>query len=238
MNGAMADLILVHGAWHGAWCWQKLTRLLLARGHRVLAPDLPGMGADSTPAAAVTLDLWAHFIIERAHEHGAPPVLIGHSRGGIVLSRAAELEPEAFARLIYIAAFLLSDGLSMVTVKGLPMPRVAFGPDGASARFEDNARRVFYNTCSAEDASWAAALLCPEPMAPGMTPMQITPGRFGRVPRDYIHCLQDNAIPHPLQEGFCRALPCARRLTMDTDHSPFISAPEALAAHLDALLRG
>ncbi|WP_461056300.1 alpha/beta fold hydrolase [Spirosoma arcticum] len=52
----MITFVLVHGAWHGAWCWKKVTPLLEANGNRVLVPDLPGHGVDKTPPATVTLD--------------------------------------------------------------------------------------------------------------------------------------------------------------------------------------
>ena len=75
--------ILVHGAWQGAWCWHKLTPLLEGGGARVIAPDLPSMGADRTPAQGVTLESWARFVAGLV-EQNPGCVLVGHSRGGVV----------------------------------------------------------------------------------------------------------------------------------------------------------
>src|SRR6185295_12685632 len=99
--------ILVHGAWHGAWCWKKLTPLLEAGGVRVIAPDLPSMGADITPPNVITLDYWARFIADIVEREPEPVTLVAHSRGGIVASRAAELAPERIRRIVYVAAYLL-----------------------------------------------------------------------------------------------------------------------------------
>ena len=106
----MANFILVHGSLHGGWCWHKLVPLLEAQGHRVLAPDLPGMGADPTPLSEITLRGWAEFIVRQSREAGEPVMLVGHSRGGTVISEAAELAPQSMLGLIYLAALLLPAG--------------------------------------------------------------------------------------------------------------------------------
>jgi pimeloyl-ACP methyl ester carboxylesterase len=86
----MARFVLVHGAWHGGWCWERIVPLLGAAGHEVLAPDLPGLGADRTPFAADVLAQWADFVAGLVRGAAEPAVLVGHSRGGLVISEAAE----------------------------------------------------------------------------------------------------------------------------------------------------
>ncbi|HLY58890.1 MAG TPA: alpha/beta fold hydrolase, partial [Stellaceae bacterium] len=75
----MSSFVLVHGAWHGKWCWEKLVPLLEAAGHEVLAPDLPGMGDDRTPAT-LSLAAWADFVARRIEDCAEPVILVGHSR--------------------------------------------------------------------------------------------------------------------------------------------------------------
>jgi pimeloyl-ACP methyl ester carboxylesterase len=94
---------------------------------------------------------------------------------------------------------------------------------------------VSYNDCSDEDIAWAAPLLVPEPTAPMQTPVRISSENFGRVPRIYIETLRDNGVTPWLQKQMYTALPCQRVISMDTSHSPFLSAPEELAAHLLAV---
>jgi len=86
----MSTYLLIHGAWHGGWCWRKVVPLLEAKGHRVLAPDLPGHGNDATPTATVTLKSYTDRICEIASEQNEPAILAGHSMGGIAITQAAE----------------------------------------------------------------------------------------------------------------------------------------------------
>jgi hypothetical protein len=105
--------------------------------------------------------------------------------------------------------------------------------DGLSLRVEaEAARALFYNRASPADASWASARLCPEPLAPNVVPLTVTRERWGRLPRAYIECLDDRALPIELQRSMQAALPCDPVVTMASDHSPFLSEPRALAAHL------
>jgi pimeloyl-ACP methyl ester carboxylesterase len=234
----MATFILVHGSLHGGWCWHKLVPLLEAAGHRVLAPDLPGMGEDSTPLSEVTLSVWAEFIARLSCEAGEQVILVGHSRGGTVISEAAELAPQAMLGLVYLAALLLPAGKKAFEAAVAADARSAVesgkGPsEGLSLRVDpEAARALFYNRASPEDAMWASARLCQEPLAPNLVPLTVSRERWGRLPRAYIECLDDHALPIGLQRAMQAALPCDPVVTMDSDHSPFLSEPRALAAHL------
>ena len=87
---AMSSFVLVHGAWHGAWCWEKVVPLLAARGHAVRAIDLPGHGRDPKPPGAVTWDDYMDRMREAIEASGEPPILVGHSLGGAVITGAAD----------------------------------------------------------------------------------------------------------------------------------------------------
>ena len=89
----MAGFVLIHGAFHGGWCFDPIVEILRGKGHTVAAPDLPGMGGDAEALRAATLDGWAEFTLDacramRAGIGDAPLVLAGHSRGGVVISAA------------------------------------------------------------------------------------------------------------------------------------------------------
>ena len=223
---------------HGGWCWHKLVPLLEAQGHRVLAPDLPGMGEDPTPLSEVTLSTWAEFIARLSREAGEQVILVGHSRGGTVISEAAELAPQSMLGLVYLAALLLPAGQKAFEAAVAEEARKAAeagqgASDGLSLRVEpEAARALFYNRASREDAIWASARLCPEPLAPNVVPLTVTRERWGRLPRAYIECLDDRAVPIELQRAMHAALPCDPVVTMDSDHSPFLCEPRALAGHL------
>lgn len=227
---------MIHGSWHGGWCFDRLRGPIEAAGHAMIAPDLPGMGGDARALAAATLDAWADFAVDEARKLAGPVILCGHSRGGIVVSQAAERDPSAFAALIYIAAILAPDGRSLIDMLG----------EAGEAAFESGLTEIenglgvalspasaipaCYNLCSPEDQRASAARLVAEPVRPLGTPVQITAERFGTVPRHYIECTQDRTIPLDLQRAMQAELPCQTVTTLESDHSPFICMPDQLAA--------
>lgn len=227
--------VLIHGAWHGAWCWHKLVPLLEAQGHRVIAPDLPSMGADTSSPATVTLETWATFVADILAREPEPAVLVGHSRAGIVISQAAELVPDRIARLIYLAAYLLpagetlaeaarSDSGSLVPANMIP------ATGGVTCTLRPRAiRAAFYGRCSNNDVEFACARLSPEPLKPLVTPLTVTAENFGRVPRAYIECADDRTVSLEAQRRMQSGLPCKPVFTLEGDHSPFLSAPQELA---------
>ena len=236
----MARFVLIHGAWHGGWCWHRIVTRLQRASHQVMTPDLLALGIDCTPPSEVTLDRWAQQIVTLIESTSEPVVLVGHSRGGIVLSAVAERIPERLRMLVYLSAFLLENGASLretaAGIEGsLVPPAMVIAEDHASATVRPDAvREAFYGCCSDDDVALAASLLKPEPLAPLATPMRVSAERFGSVPRVYIECLRDRAITHVAQRRMQAALPCRERITLDTDHSPFFSRPDELAS---ALLR-
>ncbi len=237
----MTTYILVHGSLHGAWCWDKIVPLLEQAGHKVIANDLPAMGADKTPVADVSLESWTDALCDLIDQEPEPVVLVGHSRGGLNISQAAEQRPNQIKLLVYLCAFLLRNGETVLEMTTSDPDskigqNIVVADDGASATLkEESVRELFFGDCSDEDAERAASLLCPEPLAPLTTPASITDANFGRIPRIYIETLEDKAVPPPLQKQMYEALPCERVLSMSTSHSPFLSAPEELVKHLLAV---
>jgi pimeloyl-ACP methyl ester carboxylesterase len=240
----MAIFILVHGSWHGGWCWDSVALLLAGSGHVVHAPDLAGLGDDGTDLSTVTLASWRDQIVALVDAAREPVVLVGHSRGGIVISEVAEARPDRIARLVYLAAFLLRDGESVSRTmradgSSLILPNLIVFEDGISSIVRREAlAATFYGDCTAEEVTAAAARLRPEPVLPNRTPVHVTAERFGRVKRAYIATAADRAVPPALQRRMYTALPCDRVITMDTAHSPFVSAPATLALHLAMLAPG
>ena len=192
------------------------------------------MGDDQTPAADVTLESWARFVADLAEREG-DCTLVGHSRGGAVISRAAELAPGAIRRLVYLSAYLLPDGESVAAearrdADSLIAPNMIPARRGVSCLLRPEVvRETFYGACDERTAAEAAARLTPEPLKVLAAPVNVSTGRFGRVPRSYIETTRDRAVTLPAQRRMQAALPCSQVFTLDTDHSAFLSQPEALA---------
>ena len=177
-----------------------------------------------------------------------PSVLVGHSLGGISISRAAELRPDKVAVLVYLTAVLLQDGVTfMAAVSGEPYdegralearPSWNLAEDRSHVVYKPElAQHRFYNDCAPEDVEWAKSMLVAQPVGPLLSPMRVSDANFGRVPRVYIECALDNAVAPEFARQMYTALPCAEVITMQTGHSPFMSAPEELARILDGLAR-
>lgn len=238
----MGRFVLVHGGWSGGWTWEKVVPLLEDAGHRVEAPDLPGHGDDRTPIAEVSLQSYVDRISEVLDAHPEPVVLVGHSSGGAVISQAAEQRPEKVELLVYLAAFLLRDGEAVFSAtendtESLILPAIVMSEDQRSATLrEDAVKEALCADCSDEDVERAKSMFGSQAVAPFATPLAVTEDNFGRVPRVFIEILRDRAVSPSFQKEMYDRLPCRKVVSMNTSHSPFFSAPEELAGHLDSLL--
>jgi pimeloyl-ACP methyl ester carboxylesterase len=243
----MAHFLLVHGMFHGGWCFDKLKPALEAKGHTVTAPDLAGCGADNTPAAEVTLDRWADDIAALATAIGTPLILLGHSRGGLVISQAAERAPKAVSALVYLTALLLPNGKAAFSLPEImaeqgfetagEMITPRFSDDGLFVLPPDNAADLFYGACTPQIRNWAVPLMSGEPLAPLMTQVSVTPENWGKIQKIYIETTKDRALPIACQRAMIAATPPDLIITMETDHMPIVTDIAALAGILDDIAR-
>jgi pimeloyl-ACP methyl ester carboxylesterase len=243
----MATFILIHGSWHGGWCFDEVKALLEAEGHHVIAPDLPGMGGDEEALAAVTLQGWADFAADMCRNAPARPVVLaGHSRGGLVISQAAEAAPEAIDALVYICAIMLPSGMSRAAFKQLEDPNPSFDalirptPGGhGTVIVGQRPGDTFAQLSPGDKAAAAIERLVAEPHGPRAEPLRLTAERFGRLARTYIECTVDRTIPLASQRKMQALVPGAHVEPLWADHSPFFSRPVTLARMLiDAIPRG
>ena len=241
----MTTFVLVHGASHGSWCWDKVVPLLEAQGHRAVAIDLPGntYGEFDIPAAQVTLDTYANHVCKVLDQLDEPVILVGHSLGGLTVTQTAEYRPNKIRTLVYLTAVLIGRGEAFIPVESRDAESVrkALHREGKNTvsddlstihYLEEGLRDLFYNDCSDDDFAWAKSMLVPQPTAPYIDLMRTTDENFGRVPRVYIECLKDQALSPEIQKEMYTKLPCERVISMDTGHSSFLSAPEELVRHL------
>lgn len=235
----MSDILLIHGAAHGAWCWHRVIPALQALGHRARAIDLPSHGDDSNDPATVTLDGYAEAILQAID---GPTILVGHSMGGFPITAAAQAAPNRITALIYVCAYLPKPGQSLAEMRraGPRQPLAgAFQIDARRETFTFDAAKaptLFYHDCPADDLALAQRRLSRQPIAPQETPIPDT-ARAEALPRFYIRCTKDRVIPPDYQETMAASLPPDHISTLSCGHSPFFAAPDALAQRIDAISR-
>lgn len=234
-------VVLVHGAWHGAWCWSALQAELDRRGVPSIAIDLPGHGASTSPLSDMHGD--ARCVADTLRilrERGVTdPVLVGHSYGGAVISQAASLHPDV-AHLVYIAAFALNDGESVMSAL-VSFPPASVGlqaamvgrDDGTSVLDPDLAKPALYGNCDPVAATAALARLSPQPTATVTQTMQGSPR--DTIGSTYVVCDRDDAV-HPIHQKLM-AERCTTTIVLDTDHSPFLSMVAETADILETIAR-
>ena len=226
----MSTFALVHGAWHGAWCWERLTPELEARGHRVLAPDLP---SDDPAATFVT---YADTVVD-AITGEDDVVLVGHSLAGNTVPLVAARRP--VSRIVYLCAVIPIPGKSFneqatlepdTFIRGYEAGLAVDGERRSRWVDEDIARHAFYADCDEADVRAALARLRPQSMAPYDVPCPID--AFPDVPRAYVLCKEDRIVNPEWSRRVTRERLDAELVELPGSHSPFLSRPAALAAVL------
>lgn len=235
-NAQPQHFVLIHGAWHGSWAWFKIADLLKSKGHSVTLIDLPGHGIDQQNTGTVTLADCQNKIVTALDTINEPVILVGHSMGGIAISMAAEARPNKISKLIYLAAFLLSNSQSVMDIAGQDTNSevlknlIPNGQTGTMDLNRDNLQTMFYGNSDSQDVELARALIRPEALGLFVTPLTLTASNYGTVRKYYIETLQDKAITPPVQEIMMASARIEKAYKINTDHSPFFSKPNELLA--------
>ncbi|KAJ8775122.1 hypothetical protein K2173_020126 [Erythroxylum novogranatense] len=239
--------VLVHGGGYGAWCWYKTIALLEESGFRVTATDLTGSGIHSFDTNGITdlseyVNPLTDFLGNLAE--GEKVILVGHDFGGACLSYAMELFPHKISKAIFIAATMLADGQSAISMfsqqegsnDDLMRPAQIFlygngngRPPTAIDMDKPLLKDLLFNRSPAKDVALASVSMRPIPFAPVMEKLCLSDMNYGSVRRFYIQTLEDKAIPLSLQESMISASPPEKVFRLKgSDHSPFFSKPQAL----------
>ena len=247
----MSHFLLVHGAWHGAWCFEKITALLEAGGHQVTAVDLPGHGSrrESDPIEQQNLKSCAKGVADVLEKQSGPVILAAHSWGGMCITQAAAMCPDKIQKLVYIAAGLPRDGQSINNPDDgsaiNPCDWVGISREGKVSRLVKNEKAVelidedyvmdlLYADVDEAEARNACRRLTPEAVACLYDRVELN-AEVDRIPRYYIRTLYDKAITPEYQDAMIANSPCKKVYTMKTGHSPFLAQPERLVQILDEI---
>jgi pimeloyl-ACP methyl ester carboxylesterase len=219
-------IILIHGAWHGPWCWDKLQSALHTSGWETTAPRLPSVPMRaSLPTAGLHDDLAA--LLDRVDHIDGAVALVAHSYAGMPATEVAALRPEKISQLIYLAAYVPQAGDSLFGVHGMATPEDVTG----TVPVPDDPIAMFYADVDRATASAAVARLKPQSVrswTERVEHVDVCP------PTTYLLCEDDQALPTPMQEAFAARTDRVERL--DSGHSPFLSQPQELAARLEHAL--
>lgn len=224
MSRDFPTVVLVHGAWHGAWCWQRFTPQLTHRGVSFRTVDLPSVGA--RPGQAIDLSADAAAVRAVLRDIAGPVVLCGHSYGGMVISLAA-LGQSNVERLVYICAFVPESGDSLTSIGGGKLaPWVNLLDGGLTLPDLERTASVFYGDCDPASQKWATRQLRPQA---GLAFEEPVPApAWKNIASTYVVCANDGAMPARTQRGIY-APRTSTTVEIASDHSPFISRPAELA---------
>jgi pimeloyl-ACP methyl ester carboxylesterase len=282
-SSSRAPVLFLHGFWHGSWCWAEVLARVTAAGTRALAVDMAGHGlrarrpaaatgrpfdagllaTEPSPVADVDLDQAAELLAGQAGQLGAgdPVVVVAHSMGGPVLTRAAQAAPGLVAHAVYLTAFMPASGIPAAAYIRMPEnegglagtclvadPAAvgAFRLDVASPdpAYRQRLRQTFYGDVAREVGDAAIALLTPDaPAGIALGATTLTADGWGSVPRSYVSCAQDMVIRPLLQRRFIADADAAfpgnptSVHTLDASHSPFLSMPARVAGIVLELTR-
>ena len=228
--------VLIHGAWHGGWCWEGVIKALAAAGHTAEAPTLPGQNPGDD-RSQVTLASGVEKIVETLKRQPRPVVLVGHSSAGFLLQSAAPQAPEKIERLIFLNAFILPEGKAQFD---LVPPEAAQGmtaaagasPDHCVPVIEDFVRNRLMAGEPVEQQNALLSRLTPQPLALFTT--KVNTAAFNRLtlPRAVVFCRGDASLPPGAFLGMAQSLGKFDLIEIEGGHEALFTQPEAVAGGL------
>ncbi len=237
------EYVLVHGACHGAWCWDDVAARLRAKGHRVITLDLPGHGRRTAEVGRAGAEAYGRAVADTmALEGVSRGIVVGHSMGGLVIPKAAELAPARVAHLVFLAAVVVPDGGSLAGTLMTPAGRTMMAGNAAS-----RGNGTFLYPAELAWARWmgdmprsdprvsrALSLLTPQAIRPFVERVNLSTFYGMRVPRTYIRCLQDVAVT-PVRAAECAARLGVTAVDMNCAHDAMLSQPDELVPILEKI---
>lgn len=235
-------LLLIHGAWQGAWVWNNLQPLLEQQGIETHTMDLPGSGYDTTPPDQVTLKTYAESIISKLESLGdkGSVSVVAHSMGGTAATEAASLRPDLFKKLIYLCAFCPQTGQSVASLGkeshelGTDGPQTESGAEPKTVQLiPDSIKGTFFADYTGDlrtIETWVKQFR-PQPTTPITTPVTLSDG-YRTLEKAYIVCTQDKAINPNLQRRMAKQANIDSVHTLDSGHEPFFTMPMKLSTLL------
>lgn len=232
-------VVLVHGAWQGAFTWVTVKSNLEKKGFTVIAVELPAHGDDTTPVAGLTLDSYSAKVISVIEAQSSRVILVGHSLGGMVISAVAEKIPTKIAKLVYLAAFLPQNQQSLFEISGadkqsLLGPALEVSADQSTIAVKsDSLINIFCQDGSADIKKLLLSKNRTEPLLPLTNKVTLTDANFGSVTKFYIRTINDHAININLQDQMIKTTTVKKVFSLTAGHTAHLSQPNEVSAIIE-----
>jgi pimeloyl-ACP methyl ester carboxylesterase len=224
-SSAKSTFVLVPGAWHGAWCYRRVADILIARGHRVHALTLTGLGDRSHLASdSVNMDTHIADIVNFVKwEDLNSFVLVGHSYGGLPITGAADQIGDRISSIVYLDAFIPEDGQSMADITKRPLPATGTMPPFPAKAFKVNEK----------DEAYVHAKMTPQPVNTYAQKIKVA-GAYKRIAKKtYVRSLQFNNPAFQVLYEALKQDAAWKTHTLDCGHDMMVDKPEELAGILE-----
>jgi pimeloyl-ACP methyl ester carboxylesterase len=214
--------VLVHGAWHGGWCWKKVSPLLREAGHDVFTPTLTGLG-ERSHLLNPQIDLTTHIqdiVAVLEYEDSQDVILVGHSYSGMVIAGVAGKASERLAHLIHLDAFLPESGKAM----SANSPR----SPAAAANWRTPPKSMTFSVTDTKDIAWMKTRLGDHPTKTLTQPVQFDAASYAKIAKTYIQCTTASffveAVERAKRQGF------RYRQLLAAGHDAMITQPKELVS--------
>lgn len=232
----MSHILLVHGAWGGAWEFEETLEGLGKLEHQASAVDLPGHGNFKVPIAEVTMDAYVQTVVNAAEAVEGPIVLVGHSLAGAVISQVAERIPHKIERLVFVAAILPRNGQTPLELMQSDkdselLAQLKFSEDQSYVTIGPEAvRSVFLNDVLSPErlANFMPHFAMKQATEPFMFKAKLTDEAFGSIPKTYVRASLDKVFSFTLQSEMIKNWKVDQVVTLRSGHFPLMSAPQKL----------
>lgn len=234
------QFILVHGAWHGGWCWNGVAQELEKAGHKVVAPTMPGHGPNDD-RSSISLDDYVRAVSREIDRLTEPVVLVGHSSAGFIVQSVAAKKPDNIEQLIFNNAFVLPHGKCQFDMVPLEITQGMIQAADASG---DNSVPVMADfvretLMAGEDGARINELierLVPQPIALFTTPVDLSGLNLESFKKTLIYCQNDKSLSPGAYTGMARLLGEFGLIELDLGHEGLFTHPDQMTQALLAAI--
>ena len=234
---AAKTYVLVHGAWHGGWCWTKVAAILRGRGHTVLTPTQTGLGERAhLLSKSITLDTFVEDIVNVfKYEDVKDAILVGHSFGGNAISGTADRMPDRIKQLVYLDAVMLENGQSVFGAlpKEVVEARTKAAQETSGGLSIPAPPPAAFGISDAAQAAWIQPKFTPHPFGTFVSPLNLKNKVTNGLPSTYIVCTDPMYGPLQASRDWVKKNGM-KAVEIKSGHDAMVIAPQGLADMLDA----